>query len=322
MNQILQVEENRKKSNKNSVDTKKVVLFFAVCIIIFGIIFIGQGSYSVYQMKKNKKVNSTINGNNQTDIEILPPTIILTKTEDNKLIINIESEIGISYVIYSWNAEASNTIEEAGKTDIEEIIDIPVGENNFNLSVIDINGKETKKQETFIVEATKPLIQLSVIGNDIKITVTSETELSYVTYKWNSEEEKKQDMVTFEDKTKFEKQLEIPTGQNTLKIAAVDINGNESEKSQEIKGQKKAKTVVKVIGEYLQFTVTGEENIKTVDFEFNGKKYTMDTTTFGETNVVQYKVKMIEGMNYLKVTSTTNSDAVDVSLWKNEYKPQ
>ncbi len=48
----------------------------------------------------------------------------------------------------------------------------------------------------------------------------------------------------------------------------------------------------------------------------------MNNTTYGETNFVQYKVKMIEGMNYLKITSTTQSDAVDVSVWKYEYKTQ
>ena len=38
MNQILQVQENRKTSNP--VDTKKIVLFFAVCLIIFGVIMV------------------------------------------------------------------------------------------------------------------------------------------------------------------------------------------------------------------------------------------------------------------------------------------
>ena len=35
-------------------------------------------------------------------------------------------------------------------------------------------------------------------------------------------------MLTYQDKTKFEKQLEIPIGQNTLKITAVDINNGKS----------------------------------------------------------------------------------------------
>jgi len=322
MNQILQVQET--KRNSKPIDTKKVVLFFAVCLIIFGIILLGQGAYSVYQNKINEKVTpSTPDGSGSVqEPEYLPPTITLTKTEDNKVIINVESMVAISHIIYDWNNSTAQTLDETGKTNIEEIIDIPVGENVLNISVIDSNGEETKKSETYVVEASKPVIELSVVGNDIKITVTSEVELSYVTYKWNSEEEKKQDMLTFEDRTKFEKKLEIPKGQNTLKIVAVDINNNQSEKSQEIKGVTKAKTSTIVRGEYLHFTVTGEENIKTVEFEFNGKKYLMNTDTFGETKVVNYKMKMISGWNYLKIISTTQSEAQDTSVWKYEYKVQ
>ena len=319
MNQILQVQENRKTSNP--VDTKKIVLFFAVCIIIFGLFFVGQGAYVAYKNKQNEKVTPQEQepGTSVEEPEYLPPTITLTKTEDNKVVINIQSEIAISHIIYDWNSATAETLDETGKTNIEEIIDIPVGENVLNISVIDSNGKETKKSETYIVEASKPVIELSVVGNDIKITVTSEVELSYVTYKWNLEEEKKQDMLTFEDRTKFEKQLEIPKGQNTLKIVAVDKNENKTEKSQEIKGVTKAKTTTLADGEYLHFTVTGED-IKTVEFVFNGQSFLMNTDTFGETKVVKYKMKMIQGWNYLKIISTTQSGVQDTTIWKFEYK--
>lgn len=321
MNQILQVQENRR--NSNPVDTKKVVLFFAVSIIIFGLILLGQGAYSVYQSKLNEKVTPTTPGNSgNIETPEYTPTITLTKTEDNKVILNVESQIAISHIIYNWNNETAQTLEETGKTNVEEVIDIPTGENTLNISVIDSNGKETKKSEVFIIEVSKPVIELSVVGNDIKITVTSKVELSYVTYKWNLEEEKKQDMLTYEDRTKFEKLVEIPKGQNTLKIVAVDINENRTEKSQEIKGVTKAKTTVIAKGNYLDFTVTGEENIKTVEFEFNGKKYLMNTDTFGETNTVHYKMPMVSGWNYLKIISTTQSGAQDTSIWKYEYKGQ
>lgn len=56
MNQILQVQEDRKKSNSNPIDTKKIVLFFAVCLIIFGTILLGEGAYSAYKNKSNRKV--------------------------------------------------------------------------------------------------------------------------------------------------------------------------------------------------------------------------------------------------------------------------
>lgn len=323
MNQILQVEPNKKTNN--SVDTKKVVLFFAFCLLVFGLILLGQGAYNVYLAKVNEKVNPQNPpsvGNEEPPIEVTPPTITLTKTDDNKLVINVESEIAISHIIYNWNNEAAQTLDETGKTNIEEIIDMPTGENNFNMSVIDSNGTETKKQEKFIVEIPKPVIELSVVGNDMKITVTSKIELSYVTYRWNLETEKKETMVTYEDRTKFEKLVGIPKGQNTLKIVAVDVNGNKTEKTQDIKGVTKAKTAVVVKEKYLDFTVTGDENIKTVEFEFNGNKYLMNTDTFGQTKTVHYAVEMIEGMNYLKVISTTQGGAVDTTVWKYEYKGQ
>lgn len=324
MNQILQVQEP--KNNSKPIDTKKVVLFFAVSIIIFGLIMLGQGAYNIYLAKANEKVDSenppSVNENEGENMEVAPPTIILTQAEDNKLIINIESEVAISHIIYNWNNEASKTFDETGKTNIEEIIDIPAGENTFNLSVIDEKGREHKEQKLFIVEVSKPIIDLSIVGNEIKINVTSKVELSNVVYSWNLEPENKEDMLTYENRTKFEKLVEIPKGQNTLKIVATDINGNKTEKSQEIKGVVKAKTDVVVKGKYLYFTVTGDDNIKKVEFEFNGKKHTMNEKTYGQTNTVQYRVEMREGTNYLKVISTTQSDAVDTTVWKYEYKDQ
>ena len=129
-------------------------------------------------------------------------------------------------------------------------------------------------------------------------------------------------MITFENRKKFEKPLQIPKGQNTLKIVAVDVKNNKTEKSQEIKGVTKAKTTTMASGEYLEFTVAGDENIKTVKFIFNEKTYLMNTDTFGQTKVVHYKVKMISGWNYLKIISTTESGAEDTSIWKYEYKAQ
>ena len=318
MNQILYVQE---KQNNHSLNTKKIVLFFAICIILFGVVLLGEGIYYIYQNKINEKVVPQPSDGN-TNTQIPPPNIVLTQTEDNKLIMNIQSTVAISHLIYSWNNESAQTIEETGKTTIEEIIDIPIGENVLNLSVIDSNGNETKESKSFVIDLTKPVIGLDKVGNNIKISVVSETELSYITYRWNLEEEKREDMSTYEDKKNFEKIIGIPKGQNTLKIIAVDINQNESEKSQEIKGVTRAKTNVVKVDNCLEFTVVGEENIKTVEFTFNGKTYVMNTDTFGETNTVHYKVQMVEGMNYLKIVSTTQSDAVDTTTWKYEYKAQ
>lgn len=307
MNQILEV--NRKQREPKSSTAKDMLVFIIIFFIIFGLIIC---AYQLYQYISNLNIN--------LPVEPKVPIITLTSTEENKLIMDIESEIGISNVTYNWNDSQPQTIETEGKNNVIKEIEIPIGENTINILVTDINGTVSKKEETFVVESTKPIISLSVVGNYIKITVTSEEELSEITYQWNSETVKKENMGTYANKKEFEKQLEIPVGQNTLKIVALDINGNKTEKNQEIKGVTKATTTFKVENGYLHFYVSGKENIKTVEFEFNGSKYLMNQDTFGVTKNVHYKVKLIDGMNNLKVISTTESGGTDTTSFEREYK--
>lgn len=305
MNQILQV--NNKKNHNEIKHKKDIILFIVILLVIF---CVSMGGYMLFE---------------NIEFSIFKPkpketaTITLTKEDRNILTINIESEIGISKLLYDLNGQQSQIIEFLGETLIEETIEMPTGENVVYVSIVDINGKEISKEEKIIVEAPKPIIDLSVVGNDIKITITSEVEMSNITYKWNDNEEKKENMNTYEDKKLFEKQIEIPIGQNVLTIVAIDVDGGKTEKVQEIRGVTKATTTTKVEGEYLHFTVKGKENIATVEFEFNGKKYLMNKETFGETKNVHYKVKLVEGMNYLTITSTTQSGGVDTKTYEQQY---
>lgn len=309
MNQILQVSD---KKQLKPISTKKIILFLLIILFIAGL---SAGGYYIY-----------INGFNwsmELPIFIQKPeeiaTITLAKIDRNKVIINVQSEKGIEKVRYSLNNEEQKDIELISDNFVEETVDMPVGENTISILVIDMEGKEITKQETFVVEAPRPVIDLSVVGNDIKITVTSEVELKEITYKWNSDNEKKENMITYEDRLLFEKLLEIPIGQNTLKVVAIDVNGEKTEKVQEIKGVTKTTTTTEVIGEYIHFTVTAKENIEKVEFEFNGQKYLMNTDTFGKTKTVHYKVKLENGMNYLTIKGITQSGGVDVITWQGEY---
>ena len=45
----------------------------------------------------------------------------------------------------------------------------------------------------------------------------------------------------------------------------------------------------------------------------------MDATTFGKTKIVHYKLKLENGTNYLKITSTTESGGVDTTQWEKQY---
>jgi len=310
MNQILQVGQNKYKNKSNTA--KDMLIFLIIFFVIFGLII---GGYKLYQeiANGNIKLPGGIGTPKYT------PNITLTQTDNNKLVIYIESETEIANIKYNWNDEYANSLNVTGINNIEKTIDIPIGENIIHVSVTDINGNQAEKQDKFILDVSKPLIDLAVVGNYIKITVISETELSEITYSWNSENEKKENMLTYENRNSYEKKLEIPLGKNTLKIVATDINGTKTEKTQEIKGITKATTTTEVKEGYWHFTVTGSENIETVQFKFNGKKYIMNTDTFGQTNKVHYKVKLKEGTNYLEITTKTQSGGEDTTTWTQEY---
>ncbi len=307
MNQILFVQDKRRN---NPTDTKKIVLFFAVTVIIFGLILFGQGVYGVYKNhadQPGKKEEETTQ-------------IGLTQTQTGEVSITVESKTPISELIYYWNSDASQTISGNGRTTLQETVTMPVGQNTLTVKTIDINGKEKRKQETFTLNVDKPEISLSLVGSNLKIIVNSKADLSYVTYKWNSESEEKIDMLTYEDKTVFEKEIEIPKGQNTLFVTAVDIHDNQSEKSQEIKGVTKPKSRPVIQGEYIFFEVVADENISLVEFTFNGQDYRIGPEVIGESQRVTYRMKLVSGMNYLKIKTTTVSGIVGEDIWKYEYK--
>ena len=312
MNQILFVQEKR---TFNAQDTKKIVLFFAVSIIVFGIIFLIQGIYGRNSYNEDKTIEQTKESKTQ---------IKLSQTDDGSALIEVESQTAILELIYYWNSEASQTIPQNGRTIIQERITIPVGENILTVKTIDSNGEEQIAQKSFVLNVDKPIITLaSVVGNNLKILVESKVEISYVTYKWNLEQEEKIDMTTFEDKTKFEKEIPILTGQNTLLVTAVDIYGNKSEESQKIKGVPQPKTSPVIQGDQIFFEITAEEDIIKVEYTFNGETNSISKEQLaqtGQTRRVTYRMKLVEGWNYLKIKTTTESGAMGEDIWKYEYK--
>lgn len=310
MNQILFTQDKR---NSNSQDTKKIVLFFAVSLIIFGLILFGQGVYGIV-----KKDSTQVNKDDETT------TISLQQNNSGEVIINVNSQTIISELIYYWNSEASQTISGNGNTTMQQTITMPAGQNTLTVKTIDVNGKQKTETQTFKLDVDKPNISLSVIGNKIKIAVDSKADLAYVTYKWNNEQEKKMDMTTFEDKTKFETEIEIPKGKNTLMITAVDIYENKSEKSQEINGISKPVIEPTINEPYITFTVTSEEDdIKTIEFVYNGKNYKITEDAIKKSQnakKVSYKLTLEKGKNTLIVKATTQNGGTAQEGWTYEKK--
>ena len=78
-----------------------------------------------------------------------------------------------------------------------------ISNGNIKLPIFIETPTNTVKPDDFVEEVPKPEISLSVVGNDIKITVTSEVELEEITYKWNTDNEKRENMETYENRISF-----------------------------------------------------------------------------------------------------------------------
>lgn len=210
MNQILYTGKTNKPSSLNSI-----IRFFAVCLILLGLIFIGKGSYALYQDIELGKRN--IENNDVCDIQF--------EREENNAIVTISHVRGISKVKYHWNNEEEQIIQgDSKETVVLDDIKISNGTNTLYVTGIDINGKATDKSYEYSYEGT--YFDISIVntsGEDsasVKISATDVKGISYVTYTLNNEDE-----ITIypdNDNTKLEHIIEVPLGENELSITAIN----------------------------------------------------------------------------------------------------
>lgn len=270
MNQILYEDMGERPNN-----IKNIIRFFSIAIIIFGVAIFGGGIYGIIQKKAEEAPISTNK-----------PIISTNVFEDDSIRIYITHDKPIDKVIYSWNSGDDIIILGRNRMSIEELIDIPEGENVLNLRVIDNIGIEATYTNTYVfspngVDIQTPKIELSVLNTEkqIKITATDETEIAYITYRWNNDEETKIDE-TDESKTIIETSIPIPKGENDLTVIAVDANNNTQTKIQKCKAY--TRPIVQTPrqrGQNLTITVTDEEGLDYVEYTVNGKKYKWVSST-------------------------------------------
>ena len=320
MNQILLTNtidsKKKNKSNKyknsNNNDMKKIIIFFGVAILVFGIAIV-----SVYAYRLYNKNNGKINKNN------IPQLVLEEKGEEFTII--VKSEIGINKIIYSWNEEDPEEIEIGGKTSYEEKMDIPEGENTLNVKVIDENGQENQTSKTFSRiknDEEKPIIETSIIENaKLKITATDETAMKYITYKWDDEEEVKIDAENEDDQT-IETTIDVKRGQNTLIITAVDSSDNEETIEKIFKGVNDPVIEVTRDGNKIYMKITHDMGFKKIEFSINDQTYNYDETFSGydaTKKEVEFKFDLKEGENTVIIHAVSLEDTEKTYKGKCNY---
>jgi hypothetical protein len=293
MNQILYIEKNKKK--KEPLELKTVVKIFSVIIIIFGVILLAKGGYTIY---KNVSEKSNENG---------IPTVNISQI-DNKLQINIKHDSAIEKIIYSWNDGEETTMQGKGQSNITETISIPSGTNTLKMQVIDTKGKKTeitKEYTTDDVDRTNPEIEFVVENSKVKIVAKDETQISYMAYHWNNEDDTT--VNAREDSPKqIEEKISILKGENTLTIVAVDEAGNETTKVQVFKGATKPTIETSQENDTLIIKVKDQENIQKIEITLNGQFYSTDsenTNSSLDMQEVEIKQALPSGTNTITITA-------------------
>lgn len=298
MNQILSVEMETKKTKKNKepANIKSILKFFAISLIIFGIFLIGTGSYAVYK-------------NNETSKNAKPtmPQISVENKSENTILLKVTHDKAIKEVVYNWNGQEKQTIDGENKKYIEKEIEIPSGTNTLSIIATDVNGQTTTpyKKEYKLGSMN---IKIESAGAKVKISVESEKNISYVTYRWDDEDET---TVNVND-TAFEQEIETIKGEHKLTVVAVDEDNNTETAEQKVIGVTKPKIEVKLEGyDYYVIKVTDEDGLSKVEFITSDGTETKETTD----KEFEYKIPLKRGDENKLTIKAYKSD--DITVEKN-----
>ena len=300
MNQILVTEKKKKnkKTSRGPIEIKGIVRFFAVFIMLFGIVLAGEGSYALYKEIDESKPENI-------------PNLTLTRDGDT-VILKIEHNTEISKVNYRWNDGEENSIPE-GTTYVEEEILLPDGNNVLNITVIDMKNREyqfIKEYNLEGVDITKPNIEVTQTEEgtaNISIVASDETAITEMTYKINDEQEVTV-QATEEGQKEITQDITGPEGQNTLTVVAKDTTDNVTTyEKQIIVSSKPTIEIVSQEGNTITLKISDKYGLKDVIVNLNGKVYSskdIDQNPNVNKNEIYVPLELQSGNNVLSIEVT------------------
>lgn len=295
MNQILITKDEKERS---TLGLKPIIIFFAAALIIVGLIFLGQGVYKSYKKAQENK-------------DYPRPTLALEKN-GSSLNMYFKGEIPINKIEYAWNDGSISLLEVSGKKEVKFDVEMPNGNNNLQVYVIDVNGNKTKFEQKVSFTQTdnkdteKPKIAItkSETAGKIKIKATDNDEIDYVSYKWEGEDEI---VVKATEETKKEIVQEINVQKGTKKIVAtvVDKTGNKKSITMDIVGSNGPTIKVSIADNNFVVKVTSEASLTKITYTHNDEEKTVENIP-EKSKEFEFKVPLKDGVNYLKINAYEN----------------
>jgi len=271
MNQILDTGDYKKRK---PLHIKSIIKFFAISLLIFAICIIGVAVYSIFN-------------NSEGQVNQKPEIQITKDIEDKKINIKITDDIGIKDITYILNNEEIN-LEANGALQKDILLELTNGENSFKIIVTDINGEQKEYEELYSVE-TGVSIQFEQQGNKVNVNIISESNIAYVTYRWDEQEENKEEVN--EEEYSFEVETPEEDGKYILTVNIVDENNNTVEETKEV--IKDTEPTIEVTRTYQEFVIVArdDEELIKAELTLNGERLEdieIDEATW------EYKVPYVE----------------------------
>lgn len=290
-----QYNNNKNKSNGRSysksgkADIKKVLVVFSILCIVFGLSLIGKSVYAI-----------TLTNKGEADT----PIVSIDK-RGKEIKLSVKSNNPIKEIKYRWNKENETIISGNGTNTNDATITIPRGNNILNITIVDYIGHETYYQKQYIYESNdenKPTIDLEVNGDKLKIVAKDDQKISYITYKWNDDEEKRVD-ATDDSSKEIDTEIDVEHGENTITITAVDAEENETTINKKVIGDTKPEVNVYVQDNNVVVEAKDDEGINKVSITVDG-----DTMDSGDTPINQKEITVkrpiSQGTHSIKVVVT------------------
>lgn len=312
MNQILSVETQQKKEQRKpnnfrnnssgstggkQVKITSILRIFAIALIIFGICMISSGAYAF--IKKDTGPANTIS---------LQPSISIENKDENTKVVKVMSNKDISKLEYYWNNDTQNTVSKDGNGKYaEEEITIPAGTNTLHIIITDTDGEQSTHDETINRESN---IQISSDGNKVKIICDSKKVISYMTYRWDENDEQRVDI----NDTRVDQEIEAMKGKHTLTVVMVDEDNNMDTKTQKINALTKPTVTLGFSDDQKRIVVNAsdEEKLKSIEFRIDQDENQHYEKDLSDQNLKEIKYEipfdLKPGKNYIEVTVKNEDD--------------
>lgn len=166
----------------------------------------------------------------------------------------------------------------------------------FAICMIGTGSYSMYKTSTIEASKTKPIIYVEEASEtQIKLRVTHDKELSTISYEWNGEEA---NHVPCNGKKTVETTIEIPTGTNTLKVYASDVNGQEIEYQKVYTVESDININIEAEGNNLKVTANGINQLQYMTYRWDDED---ETRVDIESNEVEEIIEIPKGLHTLTV---------------------